>query len=96
MAGTLAAAVMADDRASVTGVPGDPDPAKLLDDYKAYASRIMNRQWGKPASDTWWTAGGSRRILKSQRRLVAAIRYVVNQSRPLWRSINPKYQVLFV
>src|SRR5262249_8467495 len=37
----LAAAVMANHVHLVVGVPGDPDPAKLLHDFKSYATRAL-------------------------------------------------------
>lgn len=89
-----AAAIMANHAHLVVGVPGDPDPAKLLNDYKAYASRALNRRWGKPSSDTWWTESGSRRILRSDQALLAAIRYVKNQANALVVWVNPKYETI--
>src|SRR5262249_12665889 len=32
----------------VVGVLGDPDPHKVLGDFKSYASRALSKQWGKP------------------------------------------------
>ena len=71
-----AASVMANHFHAVVGVNGDPDPADLLGDLKSYASRALNPRWGKPASGTWWTEGGSRRKVKN---LAAAIAYVRDQ-----------------
>jgi hypothetical protein len=48
----LAAVIMANHIHIVTGVPGDPDPTKILGDYKAYGSRVLNCRWGKPLSGT--------------------------------------------
>jgi REP element-mobilizing transposase RayT len=45
----------------LVGVPGDPEPEDLLRDFKNYGSRALNRRWGKPESDTWWTVSGSKR-----------------------------------
>jgi len=48
----LATAVMRSHVHIVTGVPGDPDPEKLLQSYKSYGSRTLNRKWDRPKSDT--------------------------------------------
>src|SRR5262245_7241574 len=39
----------------VVGVSGDPDPEKILGTFKGYGSRILNINWGRPSSETWWT-----------------------------------------
>jgi len=67
----------------VVGVFGDPDPGKVLGDFKSYASRALNRQWSKPPSETWWTERGSTRKLRNELAELAAIEYVRNQSNPL-------------
>jgi len=57
---------------------------KALSDLKAYGSRVLNRRFGVPASETWWTSGGSTRSLNDDAAVIAAIRYVlVKQPRPL-------------
>jgi REP element-mobilizing transposase RayT len=87
----LAAAVLANHVHLVVGVPGDPDPADLLRDFKSYGSRRLNRCWGKPASGSWWTESGSRRVLKAESHRQAAIRYVMRQQNPLliWAADQP-------
>jgi REP element-mobilizing transposase RayT len=65
----------------VVGVPGDPDPARLLQAFKAYASRALNRDAG--GERRWWTESGSRRILRGSDAVVAAVRYVMGQEYPL-------------
>jgi REP element-mobilizing transposase RayT len=68
----------------VTTVPGDPDPNRLLTDIKAYASRALNREYGKPPSSTWWTMRGSKRKLASAAALAGAINYTLyKQPNPL-------------
>jgi len=67
----------------VTGVPGDPDPEKILGDLKAYGSRSLTRAYGKPASETWWTHGGSKRKLGLGRSLDSAVQYIREQDNPL-------------
>ena len=67
----------------VVGVIGDPDPHKVLGDFKSYASRVLNKKWGKPKSGTWWTEKGSTRKLPDEAAVLAAIEYVRNQENPL-------------
>jgi REP element-mobilizing transposase RayT len=67
----------------VVGVPGDPEPADLLRDFKSYGSRALSRRWGKPANGTWWTESGSKRKLPNEPAVGAAIRYVREQPHPL-------------
>ena len=78
-----ALAIMANHIHIVVGVPGDPEPETLLRDFKSYGSQRLNRLAGKPKSGTWWTAGGSRRILRDEEAIRTVIRYVRNQQRPL-------------
>jgi REP element-mobilizing transposase RayT len=87
----LALAIMANHVHLVVAVPDDPDPEVLLRDFKSYGSRCLNKIAGKPASGTWWTAGGSRRKLPHERAVHAAVHYVEMQERPLviWRAENP-------
>jgi REP element-mobilizing transposase RayT len=67
----------------VVGVPGDPDPSTILRDLKAYASRALTAGFARPASGTWWTQSGSRRVLRDDAVLLAAIAHVRNQHEPL-------------
>jgi len=68
----------------VVQVADDPNPGRMLADFKAYASRALNRHFGKPPSDTWWTNKGSKRKLKDEQALAAAIHYVLyKQPAPL-------------
>ncbi len=67
----------------VVGVNGDPNPEGILRDFKAFASRKLNHTWRTPASDTWWTESGSKRKLKDEAALCAAMEYVRNQENPL-------------
>ena len=67
----------------VVGVPGDPDPEKILGDFKAYGSRCLNRGWAKPPSDTWWTTGGSKRKLADERAVETVVHYIRQQPNPL-------------
>jgi REP element-mobilizing transposase RayT len=68
----------------VVEVSGDPDPKRLLADFKAYATRRLNRSFGQPLSETWWTGLGSKRKLRDARHLAGAIHYVLyKQPHPL-------------
>lgn len=68
----------------VVQVADDPDPGRMLADFKAYGSRALNRRFGKPPSDTWWTTKGSTRKLKDDQALAAATHYVLHkQPNPL-------------
>jgi REP element-mobilizing transposase RayT len=87
----FAVAIMANHVHLVVGVEGDPDPTKILGDFKAYASRSLTRRWGKPPSDTWWTYGGSKRKLKDDRARGDAIDYVRRQPNMLVVWIDPEY-----
>lgn len=67
----------------VVGVPGDPDPSKILGDLKSYGSRSLNDGWSKPQSGTWWTESGSKRKLPDEQSVEAAVEYIRRQPNPL-------------
>ena len=68
----------------VVGVPGDPEPGKILGDFKSWATRHLSATFGAPASATWWTERGSKRKLKDETARADAIRYVLyKQPSPL-------------
>ena len=70
----------------VFGTRGDPDPDRLLADWKAYASRALNHpptEVNAPARRVWWAESGSTRPLHAEERRLAAIRYVRDQVNPL-------------
>ena len=79
----IAVAIMCSHFHAVLGVPGDPDPEDLLRDLKAYGSRALNRRWGKPKSETWWTDSGSKRKLPDEGSILGAVQYVREQPSPL-------------
>ena len=79
----LAVAIVANHCHLVVGTPGDPEPSRLLADYKSYGSRSLNERWGQPVSGTWWTEGGSKRKLPNDEAVLAAVRYVIEQEFPL-------------
>ncbi len=77
-------AIMANHIHVVVGVPGDPDPEDVMGDFKSYGSRTLNREYGKPDSETWWTGGsGSKRKLKTAEAIWARLRYTRDQEYPL-------------
>jgi hypothetical protein len=68
----------------VVEVLDDPGPEKVLADFKAYGSRTLNRKYGQPPSETWWTSRGSKRKLADENALGGAIYYVLHkQPNPL-------------
>jgi REP element-mobilizing transposase RayT len=80
----LAFAVMYNHIHIVVDVPGFVAAHKILGDFKAYGSRALNKAFGKPASETWWTYRGSKRILRNDEAVAAAIHYVLHkQPNPL-------------
>ncbi|MEM7811200.1 MAG: transposase [Planctomycetota bacterium] len=70
------AAVMANHFHAVVGVGGDPESETLLRDLKSYASRRLNREFGRRE---WWTKSGSKRKLPDEPAVIAAVRYVREQ-----------------
>ena len=82
-------AIMANHLHIILGVPGDPEPDSLLRDIKAYGSGALNRIFGKPKSETWWTKGGSKRKLPTSVAVLNAIQYLRDQEYPLVIWINP-------
>ncbi len=79
----LVVAVLSNHVHLIVGVPGDPDPADLLRDFKSYGSRRLNRRWGTPKNGSWWSESGSRRRLKAEENVREAIQYVLEQTNPL-------------
>lgn len=78
----LACAVMSNHFHILVGMAGDPEPSDLLRDFKSYASRRLNRCWGKPASETWWTAKGSMRKKAIWPAIACTVEYVRDQVKP--------------
>lgn len=83
-----ALAVMANHIHVVVGVPGDPDPEKILGDFKAWGTRRLNAGWGR--REHWWTQSGSRRPKKTAAALQAALRYVRDQAHVLVVWLDPE------
>lgn len=68
----------------VVGVSGDPNPSKILGDFKSWGTRALNAKFGQPASETWWTERGSKRKLPDERAVISAVHYVLHsQPAPL-------------
>jgi len=87
-----AVAIMANHFHIVMQVEDDPEPRKILAEFKAYASRTLNRLYGKPHSGTWWTTNGSKRKLSDDDALASATHYVLfKQPDPLvvWSAQDP-------
>ena len=79
-----AVAIMSNHFHIVVAVVDDPDPHKILSDFKAYGSRRLNTHFGKPPSDTWWTTNGSKRKLQDEKHIVDTVNYVLyKQPNPL-------------
>ena len=87
----LAVAIMANHFHIVVGDPGDPEPEKLLGDFKSYGSRALNRRWEKPVSGTWWTESGSKRKKQGAAAIRDAVLYVRDQSHALVVWIHPDF-----
>jgi len=87
----LAVSIMANHFHMVVQVSDDPQPKKILSDFKAYATRALNLRFGKPLSETWWTTNGSKRKLPNDGTVAGACNYVLyKQKRPLlvWSSMH--------
>ncbi len=76
----LAGAVISNHVHLVVGVPGDPDPEKLLGDFKAWGTRRLNKGWGFRPNGTWWADHGSKRKLPDENAVRAAVAYVWQQA----------------
>jgi len=57
----------------------DAEGPEVLQFFKGAMSRRLSIEFGKPDAPTWWTRGGSRRLLTSDHSLNAAIRYVLHE-----------------
>jgi hypothetical protein len=57
--------------------------ARVLNLFKGVSSRRLGQAFGRRPNGHWWTQHGSHRLLPSQRAVVAAISYVLNQPNAL-------------
>jgi hypothetical protein len=60
-------------------VQGEGDPDKMLNDFKAYATRRLKEAGFDPGRRRRWTQGGSTRYLWKAENVKEAIRYVAEQ-----------------
>jgi REP element-mobilizing transposase RayT len=60
-------------------VSADAAPEKVMNDFKTYASRALNRASLDEPTRKRWTRHGSTRYINDERYLVAAINYVINR-----------------
>ena len=67
----------------VVNVPGDPDPAKVLQDFKSYGSRRLNQVFGKAPSGLWWTGNSARRKIKDATAVKATINDIISKENVL-------------
>ena len=79
----LAVAIMANHIHLVVHVHSDPEPETIKRDFKSYASRELNIQWGEPKSETWWTSSASARKLETDISVTNAIQCICDQEFPL-------------
>ncbi|MBN2560805.1 MAG: transposase, partial [Phycisphaerae bacterium] len=56
---------------------------RLLNLFKGVSSRRLGQVFGRQPSGSWWTTGGSRRLLPNERALDKAVDYVRNQEHML-------------
>ena len=74
-----AASVMANHSHLVVGVAGDPDPHRLRDLYKSWATRALTKRWALPANGSFFTRGGSVRRKADEIALQMAVIYVARK-----------------
>ncbi len=88
----MAVSIMAQHIHLVVGVPGDPDPDDVLNDFKRYGSQCLNKSWETPKSGRWWTRGGSKRKLADDTAILASVSYTIDQEFPLviWTAPIPE------
>lgn len=63
----------------LVAVVDDPDPEKVMGDFKAWGSRALTADWSKPANGSWWAQSGSKRKKSGAEALCQAIDYVRQQ-----------------
>jgi len=79
----LAVAIMFNHFHIVVGVPDDPEPSKILGDFKSWGTRRLNELFGTSSAETW-TERGSKRKLPDEAAVHAATHYVLyDQPNPL-------------
>ena len=73
---TLHAVAVRSNHVHVVVSPIDTTPGKAMGVLKARATKALNA-FGR--RERWWTRDGSKRILHSERALIAAVQYVNHQ-----------------
>ena len=94
-----AASVMYNHTHVVIGVPGDPDPQKLLETLKSWATRALTKLRLLPPNGSFWTAKGSKRKLGDEQAICNAVVYVVRKQpnplavyyAPCWQSVLDEF-----
>jgi REP element-mobilizing transposase RayT len=79
----LALAVMANHVHLVVEAPAGIAVGKLLGDFKAYATRRLDREFRTGRKRIWWTERGSTRLLPNADAVAGAVAYVRGQAAPL-------------
>jgi REP element-mobilizing transposase RayT len=59
-------------------VHGIGESSSAIRDFKAYASRLLNRSEVRP----WWARGGNASELRNRDAVIAAVRYVADRQGP--------------
>jgi REP element-mobilizing transposase RayT len=72
----LAVSIMFNHLHLVVGISPTPGKKEILRDFKSYGSRRLNRQFGTPASGTWWTDSGSCRPVRN---IPSAVFYICHR-----------------
>ena len=91
-----AASVMFNHTHLVVGVPGDPEPDRIRDAFKSWATRALKEHRPLPPNGAFWTVNGSKRKLSNVR---SAVVYVTRkQPDPLgvwfderWKTLLDEY-----
>ncbi len=71
-----AVSIMANHIHLVVEAPSNVNKSQLLRDFKGYGARRLNSLFGRRESGTWWSDGGSGRVVRN---LAAAIHYVCHR-----------------
>ena len=79
----VAVAVLATHVHLVFGAPGLPDSARMLADWKGYASRALSLLTPEAVDSVWWAEKGSKRRLLDENSVNRATSYVRDQLHPL-------------
>jgi REP element-mobilizing transposase RayT len=91
-----AASVMFNHAHLVVGVPGDPEPDRVRETFKSWATRAVKRLRPVPPNGTFWTAKGSNPKLPDAAAVRAAVVYVARkQPNPLATVWAPHWRKLF-